>query len=67
MEKIQKDVTAGMRETLVDWLVEVAEDVARSLLRMISNNIGQVNYNNYKFYDMLIFLPLHRYIIHVVS
>ncbi|KAD6795321.1 hypothetical protein E3N88_06217 [Mikania micrantha] len=26
MEKIQKDVTAGMREILVDWLVEVAEE-----------------------------------------
>ncbi|KAI7738155.1 hypothetical protein M8C21_021646 [Ambrosia artemisiifolia] len=26
MKKIQKDVTAGMREILVDWLVEVAEE-----------------------------------------
>ena len=26
MEKVQKDVTIGMREVLVDWLVEVAEE-----------------------------------------
>ncbi|KVI08272.1 Cyclin A/B/D/E [Cynara cardunculus var. scolymus] len=26
MEKVQKDVTVGMREVLVDWLVEVAEE-----------------------------------------
>ncbi|KAI3803739.1 hypothetical protein L1987_31901 [Smallanthus sonchifolius] len=26
MKRIQKDVTAGMREILVDWLVEVAEE-----------------------------------------
>lgn len=26
LEKVQKDVTAGMREILVDWLVEVAEE-----------------------------------------
>lgn len=26
MEKVQKDVTISMREILVDWLVEVAEE-----------------------------------------
>ncbi|XP_038698842.1 cyclin-A1-4-like [Tripterygium wilfordii] len=26
MEKVQKDITTGMRATLVDWLVEVAEE-----------------------------------------
>lgn len=26
MEKVQKDITVGMREILVDWLVEVAEE-----------------------------------------
>lgn len=26
MKQIQKDITPGMREILVDWLVEVAEE-----------------------------------------
>lgn len=26
MEKVQKDITANMREVLVDWLVEVSEE-----------------------------------------
>lgn len=26
MEKVQKDVTVGMREILVDWLVEIVDE-----------------------------------------
>ncbi|KAI3692793.1 hypothetical protein L6452_32616 [Arctium lappa] len=43
MEKVQKDINAGMRAILIDWLVEVAEEY-----RLVPNTLHlTINYDRY--------------------